>query len=97
IALVAYTPLGASQFPAPGTWRGDVLAGIASAHGTTPRAVALAFAIRRHGTFAIPKTSNHEHVDALADAARILLRPEDLETIDAAFPLAPPKSKLPYA
>src|SRR5688572_29966336 len=68
IALVAYSPLGSGQFPVPGSWRGDVLAGIAAAHGVTPQAVALRFVTRRPGAFAIPKTSRADHLDDLVRA-----------------------------
>jgi diketogulonate reductase-like aldo/keto reductase len=97
IALVAYTPLAAAQFPKPGSWRGDVLAGIAAAHRATPRTIALAFLLRRPGTFVIPKTGNAAHVDELARAADVVLGHEEIATIDDAFPLGAPKSKLPYA
>ncbi len=97
IALVAYTPLGGAEFPIAGSWRGDVLAGIAQAHGATPRAVALAWTIRRANTFTIPKTGDPAHVDELARAGDLVLRASDLSLLDETFPLGPPKSKLPYA
>jgi len=97
IALVAYSPLGAGQFPTPGSWRGDVLAGIAQAHGVTPRTVALAYLARRKSTFVIPKTANPDHVDELARAGDLVLRPAEIATIEETFPLDAPKSKLPYA
>ncbi len=96
IAFVAYSPLGSGDFPQPGTWRGDVLAGIAHAHGVSPHAVALRFLARRRSTFVIPKASTIGHVDALARAGDLELSTQELATIDEAFPLAPPKSKLPY-
>lgn len=96
IAFVAYSPLGAGHFPRPGSWRGDVLATIARAHGVTARAVALAFLSRRPSAFVIPKTSHAEHVDELAKAGDLVLAPNEVETIAAAFPLDPPKSRLPY-
>jgi diketogulonate reductase-like aldo/keto reductase len=96
IALVAYTPLSAGQFPTPRSWRGATLAGIARTHGVTPRTIALAFLLRTAGTFVIPKTGNPDHVDELARAADVVLRATEIEAIDAAFPLGPPKSKLPF-
>src|SRR5262249_37288932 len=51
IALVAYSPLGAGQFPDAGTVQGAALASVAAAHGTGPRAVALAYLARRKSTF----------------------------------------------
>ncbi len=96
IALVAYSPLGSGQFPRAGSWRGDVLAGIAAAHGVSPKAVALRFLARRPGSFVIPKTARADHLDELAKAGDITLTAEDIATIDDAFPLGPPKSKMPY-
>ena len=96
IAFVGYSPLGSGQFPAPGTWRGDVLAGIAEAHGVTARAVALAFLARRESAFVIPKSARPEHVEELARAGDLVLTPVEIETISSAFPLGPPKSHMPF-
>ena len=70
--------------------------GIAQAHAATPRAVALAYLARRESTFVIPKTSKPEHVVELARAGTIRLSREEIDMIDATFPLGPPKSKMPY-
>lgn len=96
IAFVAYSPLGSGSFPVRGSWRGDVLDGIARAHGVTARAVALAFLTRRPGAFAIPKSARRDHVDELAPAGDLRLTSQDLDTLESTFPLAPPKSKMPY-
>jgi diketogulonate reductase-like aldo/keto reductase len=96
IALVAYSPLGSGRFPRPGSFKGDVLASIAAAHGATPHAVALSFLLRQDLTFVIPKASRPEHVEALARAGDLELTAEDVDAIDGAFPLGPPRSKLPY-
>jgi diketogulonate reductase-like aldo/keto reductase len=96
IAFVAYSPLGSGQFPQPGSWRGDVLGGIATAHQVTPQAIALAFLARRPSAFVIPKSSNVRHVIELARAGSIALTETEVATISNAFPLGPPKSKLPY-
>jgi diketogulonate reductase-like aldo/keto reductase len=95
IAFVAYSPLGAGSFPQAGSWRGDVIAGIAEAHGVSARAVALAFLARRPSSFVIPKSARIDHVDELAPAGDIALSAREIETIAAAFPLGPPKSKMP--
>lgn len=95
VALVAYSPLGSGSFPARGTWAGDVLEGIAAAHGVTSRAVALAFLARRPSAFVIPKSSNAAHVDELARAGSLVLTASDCDMLEAAFPLAPPRSKMP--
>lgn len=96
IAFVGYSPLGSGQFPRPGSFKGDALAGIASGHGVTARAVALAYLVRRPGTFTIPKTANASHVDELALARDLVLAPEEIATLESIFPLAPPKSEIPY-
>ncbi len=96
IAFVAYSPLGSGQFPARGSWRGDVLEGIANAHQVSARAVALAFLARRPSAFVIPKSARADHVMELAGAGDLVLSRNEIDTIDAAFPLAPPKSKMPF-
>ena len=96
IALVAYSPLGSGQFPSRGSWRGDVLEGVAQAHGVTSRAVALAFLARRPSAFVIPKSARADHVAELAPAGDLVLTRTEVDTIDAAFPLGPPKSKMPF-
>jgi diketogulonate reductase-like aldo/keto reductase len=96
IAFVGYSPLGSGHFPSRGSWRGDVLAGIASAYGVTSRAVALAFLARRPSAFVIPKAARADHVAELALAGDLVLSRSDLDTLEAAFPLGPPKSKMPY-
>ena len=95
IAFVGYSPLGSGQFPSPGSWRGDVLAGIAAAHGVTAQAVALAFLTRRPSAFTVPKSSRRDHVEELARAGDLVLTPLEIETIASAFPLGPPKSHMP--
>jgi diketogulonate reductase-like aldo/keto reductase len=97
IAFVGYSPLGAGQFPRPGSFKGDVLTSVARAHGVAPHAVALAFLTRRASCFAIPKSAREDHVTALAAAGDLTLTDDELRAIDAAFPLEAPKSKMPFA
>jgi diketogulonate reductase-like aldo/keto reductase len=90
-AFVAYTPLAR-----PRSRRGEaVLAEIASAHGVTPEAVALAFLVREPRTFAIPKANTLAHVEANAAAGALDLTPEELAAIDAAYPRAARVGPLP--
>jgi len=94
IALVAYSPLGSGDFPAPASPGGRVLAEIAREHGgegarATPRAIALAFLLHSPEVFVIPKASRGEHVEANAAAAEIRLSDEEIARIDAAFPRRP--------
>lgn len=91
IAFVAYSPLGAGDFPKPGSPGGDVLGRIANARGVSTVTVALAFLARRPSTFVIPKSSRLEHVDELAQAGALVLDAREIELIQSAFPLGPPK------
>ncbi len=81
-ALVAYTPLART----PSRAAAAVLEEIAHVHGATPEAVALAFLLRDPLVFAIPKANRIEHVEANARAGEIVLRPEEIAAIDAAYP-----------
>lgn len=96
IAFVGYSPLNTGQLPRAGSWKGDVLGGVAAAHGVTPHAAALAYLTRRPGSFVIPKSSRALHVEALVKGGDVKLTPDDIIAIETAFPLAPPKSKMPY-
>ncbi|HTQ79116.1 MAG TPA: aldo/keto reductase [Thermoanaerobaculia bacterium] len=87
IAVVAYSPFGAGDFPSPGNRGGRVLAAIAQAHGATPRQVALAFLTRRPALFAIPKTASPDHAAENAAAGDLRLTAEEIGQIEAAFPL----------
>jgi len=64
---------------------------VAEAYGKTPAQIALAFVLSRPNVIAIPKAGSVEHVRDNAAAAEIVLTPEDLQALDAAFP--PPKRK----
>ena len=83
VAVVGYSPFGQGDFPD----RDRVLSAIAVARGATPRQVALAFLLRRPGTFTIPKSSNIAHVEENAGAGDLELDPEEIARIDAAFPV----------
>jgi diketogulonate reductase-like aldo/keto reductase len=87
IAVVGYSPFGQGDFPKSSSRQGKVLEGIASKHGKTPRQVALNFLTRRVGLFAIPKSSDVDHVRENAGAAGWKLDQEDLRSIDDVFPL----------
>lgn len=94
-AVVAYSPFGHGDFPAPNTAQGRVLAEIAEAHGATPRQVALRFIVRMPPLFAIPKSSTPEHAAENAGAGDLRLTDEELARIDRAFPLGPRPRALP--
>lgn len=84
VAVVAYSPVFAKNFPA-----SDALEKLAAARGVTPRQLALAFLLRRPSVFVIPKSSNLAHVEENRAAAEIRLTEGEARQLDAAFPLAP--------
>jgi diketogulonate reductase-like aldo/keto reductase len=95
VAVVGYAPFGHGEFPSPRTRGGRVLAEIATAHGATPRQVALRFLVRRPSLLTIPKTANPDHAAENAAAGDLRLSNEELARIDAAFSLGPLPSQLP--
>jgi len=86
VAVVGYTPFGRARFP-PRSPAGEVLSTIAEKRGATPRQIALAFLTRRPSLFAIPKSSDAEHVRQNAEAAALELSADELESLEKAFPL----------
>jgi diketogulonate reductase-like aldo/keto reductase len=86
MAVVGYTPFGRSTFP-PRSAAGEVLASVARKLGATPRQLALAFLTRRPSLFAIPKSSDAEHVAENAGAGDIELGKDDVEVLERAFPV----------
>jgi len=86
VAVVAYSPFGHGSFPSPRTKGGRVLHEIATAHGATPRQVALRFLVRRPSFFTIPKASRPDHTAENAGAGDLQLTEAELARIDEAFP-----------
>jgi diketogulonate reductase-like aldo/keto reductase len=95
VAVVAYSPFGAGQFPSARSAGGRVLQQVADRHGATPRQVALAFLARRSSVFAIPKAVDPAHVQDNAGAGAFALPDGDLALIDQAFPRGPRRARLP--
>jgi diketogulonate reductase-like aldo/keto reductase len=95
VAVVAYSPFGHNEFPTPRSKAGDVLQGIADAHGASPRQVALAFLTRRDSVLAIPKASSAEHATDNAAAGTWTLDESEISALDAAFPRGPKPRGLP--
>ncbi|MFM2149745.1 MAG: hypothetical protein RLZZ187_2051 [Pseudomonadota bacterium] len=87
--VMAYSPIGQGG----ALLRHRALAAIAARHGATPAQLALAFVLARPGVIAIPKAADLAHVRLNAAARDIVLTPQDLAELDAAFP--PPKRKRP--
>jgi diketogulonate reductase-like aldo/keto reductase len=86
--IMAYSPLGQGDILAH-----PVLAALATKHGVTPAAAALAWTLRHSHVIAIPKASNSAHVAANAAAADLVLDQTDLAALDSAFP--PPRKATP--
>jgi diketogulonate reductase-like aldo/keto reductase len=95
VAVVGYSPFGHGDFPGPHTKGGCVLHDIATAHGATPRQVALSFLTRLPSLFTIPKASNADHAAENAGAGDLRLTGDELARIDEAFPLGPVPRVLP--
>ena len=84
-ALVAYTPLGQPHIDGSKP-RDRVLAEIGRVHGVGAAAVALAFLVRDHHVFAIPKASTIAHVEENAKAGTLQLTDEEIIAIERAYP-----------
>lgn len=95
LAVVAYSPFGHEGFPASRSRAGRVLQAVAEARGVTPRQVALAFLVRRPSVFTIPKAVAPGHVSDNAAAGALVLDDEEIERLDAAFPLGRRPRSLP--
>jgi len=86
--LMAYSPVEQGRLP-----RSGVLHDRARRHGASPFQIALAWLLRRPGLVAIPKAASPAHVRDNHRALDLVLGPDDLAAIDAAFP--PPARKRP--
>ncbi|MBE7376686.1 aldo/keto reductase [Pseudomonas lopnurensis] len=80
--VMAYCPLGQGGE----LLRAPALLEVARRHGAQPAQVALAWALRQPGVWAIPKASDPVHLRANAAAAGLRLGAEDLAIIEQAFP-----------
>ncbi|WBV43955.1 aldo/keto reductase [Pseudoroseomonas cervicalis] len=89
--VMAYSPVGQG-----GALLGHrTLARIAARQGASPAQIALAWTLRQEGVISIPKASTEAHLRENAEVWKIVLTPEDLAELDAAFP--PPRRKQPLA
>jgi len=86
VAVVAYSPFGHNDFPAPRSKQGEVLHKIAEARRATPRQLALSFLVRETIVFAIPKAAQAEHAAENAAAGNLTLSDSEIAALDAAFP-----------
>jgi diketogulonate reductase-like aldo/keto reductase len=81
--IMAYSPLGGDHHLVIGD---RTLAQVASSHGCAPATVALAWAIRSGNVIAIPESGTAAHVKENAGASSVTLNPQDLQTLNTAFP-----------
>jgi diketogulonate reductase-like aldo/keto reductase len=83
LPVMAYSPLGG---PGASLLRDPTLARIGAAHSCSAAAVALAWAIRNGNVIAIPESGSAAHVKENAVALSLTLTPDELHTLDAAYP-----------
>jgi diketogulonate reductase-like aldo/keto reductase len=81
--IMAYSPLGGAGAS---LLRDPTLARIGAAHNCSAAAVALAWTIRNGNVIAIPESGSAEHVKENAVALSLILTPDELHTLDAAYP-----------
>jgi diketogulonate reductase-like aldo/keto reductase len=83
LPLMAYSPLGGGGS---GLLRDPTLARLAAARGYSAAAIALAWAIRSGNVIAIPESGSVTHVKENAIALSLILTPQELQTLNAAYP-----------
>jgi diketogulonate reductase-like aldo/keto reductase len=81
--VMAYSPLGGSGA---GLLHVPALSRIGAAHNCSAAAVALAWTIRSGNVIAIPESGSAEHVKENVVALSLTLTPDELHTLDAAYP-----------
>lgn len=88
VPLMAYSPLGGDRNL---VIHDRVPAEIATAHGCSPAAIALAWVTRSGTVIAIPEAGSPDHVRENAVALSLELTPQDLQKLDEAYP-GPPRA-----
>jgi len=83
VPVMAYSPLGGDKHLVVGD---RTLAQIGASHGCSAAAVALAWVIRSGNVIAIPESGTPAHVKENAVALAVALTPQDLQSLNAAFP-----------
>ena len=83
LPVMAYSPLGGDNNLVVAD---RTLAQIGTIHGCSAAAVALAWVIRSGSVIAIPESGSPAHVQENAAALSIALTPQDLQTLNTAFP-----------
>ena len=88
LPAMAYSPVEQGRLT-----RERALADLAAQIGATPAQLALAWLLARDGVVAIPKAGSVAHVQDNRAAADLILAPQTLIDLDAAFP--PPTARMP--
>jgi diketogulonate reductase-like aldo/keto reductase len=83
LPVMAYSPLGGDNNL---VIRNRTLVQVGATHGSSAAAVALAWAVRSGNVIAIPESGVPAHVKENAGALSLTLTPQDLQTLDAAYP-----------
>ncbi len=83
LPIMAYSPLGGENSR---LITDHTLAQIGAAHGCSAAAIALAWVVRSGNVIAIPESGSPAHVTENAVALSLTLTPQELQTLDAAFP-----------
>ena len=83
LSVMAYSPLGGGDSR---LITDPTLAQIGTAHGCSAAAIALAWAVRGGNVIAIPESGSAAHVRENAVALSLTLTPQELQTLDVAFP-----------
>jgi len=83
LPVMAYSPLGGDNSLVVSD---RTLAHVGASHGCSAAAVALAWVMRSGSVIAIPESGSPAHVKDNAVAQAIVLTPQDLQTLNAAFP-----------
>ncbi len=93
--LMAYSPLASSGQQRQRLLANPALGAVATRLAASPAQVALAWLLRQDGLIAIPKAVDAQHLRANRAALDLVLAPDDLAALEAAFPA--PRSKQPLA
>jgi diketogulonate reductase-like aldo/keto reductase len=83
VPVMAYSPLGGDNNLVVAD---QTLAKIATAHGCTAAAIALAWVIRAGNVIAIPESGSPAHARENAAALALTLTPQDMQILNAAYP-----------
>lgn len=87
ITVMAYSPLGDGNFPAPGSKERETLDAVAAKYEKTAFQVALNWLTSQGNVIAIPKAATPSHAADNAVASDFELSPEDINLIAQTFPL----------